>query len=121
MGPPNVPPNSFCEYPRGETGVPERMAAAPAEVCWPCATCAFNWLARVGHVAVVQKPVKGLRASNTWLRANSQADPWKLFVPLLVTMLTTEPRTLPYCVSLLCDWTLNSWMVSAMGGMLQPP
>src|SRR5215470_2507685 len=96
MGPLNVPPNSCCEYPMGETGVPERMAAAPAAVCVPEDTWPFRLPASVGQRAAVQNPVNGLRASKIWLRANSHAEPWKLLVPLLVTMLTTAPSTLPY-------------------------
>src|SRR5581483_8825878 len=103
MGPPKVPPNSCCEYPIGDTGVPERMEAAPAADCVPEATWPLSWLASCGHSAAVQNPVNGLRASKTWLRANSQAEPWKALVPLLVTMFTTAPNTFPYCTSLLCD------------------
>ena len=76
MGPPKVPPNSCCEYPIGETGVPERIAAAPAAVCVPAVTWLLKLLASVGHTAVVQNPVNGLRASKIALRANSQAEPW---------------------------------------------
>src|SRR5215469_9251643 len=97
------------------------MAAAPAAVCVPADTSLASLLASEEQVDAVQKPVNGLRASKIALRANSQAEPWKLFVPLLVTMFTTEPSTFPYCASLLCDCTLNSWIVSAIGGIAQPP
>src|SRR5215472_3661197 len=121
IGPPKVPPNSFCEYPRGDAGVPERMADAPAAVCLPAATSPANWLARDGQLAGEQNPLNGLRASKISLRANSQADPWKWLPPDLVTMFTTPPSTFPYCASLLCDCTLNSCTVSAMGGMAHAP
>src|SRR5579883_2630465 len=94
--------------------------AADAEIL-PEVTSLCNWFASEGQVDDVQKPVNGLRASKIWLRANSQAEPWNWFVPDLVTMLTTEPRTFPFCASLLFVCTLNSLMVSAIGGIAQAP
>src|SRR6266850_1056639 len=77
MGPPKVPPNWSSILKGAPSRPPEselqnRGSASPAR------------LSRLLHE---------FRALSLW---NQNAEPWKSFVPLLVTRLTTDPAARPY-------------------------
>ena len=75
----------------GDTGVPERMAAAPAAVCVPAATWLFSWLASVG---TERRGAEAGKRDCAHRRSGCARIPkpnrGKLLVPLLVTMFTTD-------------------------------
>src|SRR5437868_5801258 len=70
-----------------------------------------NWFRLKGGTERAKK----LRESNTLLRRNSYALPWKELVPDLMTAFTVAPRLRPYSALLELVITENSWRASGLG------
>src|SRR5437867_8999982 len=71
----------------------------------------LNWF----RFSVSRDGAKQCRALKIPFRRNSNASPWKLFVPDFVTTFTLADACTPYCACSALDSTLNSCSASGKG------
>src|ERR1051326_1285225 len=60
-------------------------------------------------------------ASSLELRRYSKAEPYSLFLPDLIVVLTVPPPVRPNCASKVLVITLNSWIASMLGATCHVP